>query len=236
MSRRAKTAQAPSHVVQRSVQPSRTKTAPAAFGPSAYFHVMMFAEEREREQKAKDFMQKVQKRANHTRRARLTARSGRGGETQRSTLSTANSFLDAQRSALSTANSFLPDRLRSGSPMDPSEEAETRCRCILQRLVPGSLVDAFRAQVPDGTRASKAQSQQVLGSLLSYPGDADFDVIWRRFDPAAVGSIDFEEFAAQMEWNGAQSRPGTGRTVASRALSRCLSSRLSSARSRAAQF
>jgi len=230
MSRRAKTAQAPSYVVQRSVQPSRTKTAPAALGPSAYFHVMMFAEEREREQTAKDFMRKVQKRANHTRRARLTARSGRGGDTldaQRSALSTANSFLDAQRSALSTANSFLPGRL------DPSEEAETRCRCILQRLMPGSLADAFRAQVPEGTRASKAQSQQVLGSLLSYPGDADFEVVWRRFDPAALGSIDFEEFAAQMDWNGAQSRPGTGRTVASRALSRRLSSRVSTARSQA---
>ena len=61
MSRRAQTAQ-PSEVVQRPAQPSRTKTAPAAMGPSAYFRVMMFAEERDKEQEAKEFMRKVHKR------------------------------------------------------------------------------------------------------------------------------------------------------------------------------
>lgn len=61
MSRRAQTAQ-PSEVVQRPAQPSRTKTAPAAMGPSAYFRVMMFAEERDKEQEAKEFMRKVHQR------------------------------------------------------------------------------------------------------------------------------------------------------------------------------
>merc|ERR1740130_2598684 len=228
MSRRAQTAQ-PSAVVQRPAQPSRTKTAPAAMGPSAYFRVMMFAEERDKEQEAKEFMRKVQKRANHSRRARLTERSNASthrshGPDRPDTGSSTYSI----RSALSTASSFLPNRLRA---VDASEAATARCQTILQRLVPGTLADAFRENAPDATRATKQQFQQVLQSLLSYPGDQDFDILWKRFDPGHLGSADFEEFAAQMEHNGSISRPCTGMSSGSRSLTKRLASRVSTARS-----
>lgn len=53
---------------------------------------------------------------------------------------------------------------------------------------------AFAQVSPESTKASKAQFEAALGQLMLWPGDADFNAIWRKHDPRGTGLVDYEAF------------------------------------------
>ena len=58
----------------------------------------------------------------------------------------------------------------------------------------GAILEAFGGVIQGGTRGTKEQFREVLGGMLIYPGDEDFDVLWARHDPNQRGTVDYEAF------------------------------------------
>eukprot|EP00658_Telonema_sp_P-2_P036851 TRINITY_DN2657_c0_g1_i1.p1 TRINITY_DN2657_c0_g1~~TRINITY_DN2657_c0_g1_i1.p1 ORF type:complete len:312 (-),score=60.30 TRINITY_DN2657_c0_g1_i1:584-1519(-) len=178
------------------IQQRSIRTAPAAshahersLAPSA---LVLGSQVQAREDRAKAFLASAAK-----RKAKATAehKASDPPETARSSVtSTARSGMSTARSMLATARSGMSTK-RCEVDTSALVLAEERFRVKLFRHKRQSILDAFGAVIQDkGSMGTKAEYKQVLGSLLIYPGDSEFDQIWDKHDNRQCGRVDYNNF------------------------------------------